>query len=174
MSVSKTLAATELLGSFDQGDLDTLETQLSIAEFPDGHVFAEQGAPGDSVFMILEGQVLVTRTHEGQDTPAVMGTLGPSEMFGLVALVADVPRSATCTARGPVLVASLSRGEFETLRQRHSALALRFRYRLAKQLARDARRMNRRVLGFAIAQRDDLQPGQIEAGLHVLGHREEE
>ncbi len=57
-----------------------------------------QGAVADSLFVILEGQVKVIRTHPHLSTAIVLATLGPGEVVGEMGLLDGEPRSATVTA----------------------------------------------------------------------------
>lgn len=74
-----------------------------------GHRFVEQGEVGDAFYVIGSGQVTV-RT-DGAD----VAVLGPGQYFGEVALLEDVPRTASVVARTPVRVFRLDREGFTSL-----------------------------------------------------------
>ena len=72
-----------------------------------GETIIEQGAEGDAFYAIRSGQVEVYKDGE----PA--GSLGPGSHFGEVALLMDVPRTATVIATTPARLFRLDREGFE-------------------------------------------------------------
>jgi MFS family permease len=86
--------------------LETLARQLQPLTFADGHVVIRQGDEGDLYYVIEDGTVEVTVDGEFRRT------LGPADGFGEIALLRDVPRTSTVTARGDVRLYSLEREVF--------------------------------------------------------------
>lgn len=84
--------------------------QLALAAeahtFADGDVVTREGDPGDRFFVVTSGTAAVS--VGGEQRPA----LGPGEGFGEIALLHDVPRTATVTAVGPLQVLSLAQDRF--------------------------------------------------------------
>jgi len=74
-----------------------------------GETAIRQGDVGDSFYAIRSGQVEVER--DGQ----VVAALGAGGFFGEVALLTDVPRTATVRARTPVRAYRLDRDGFDRL-----------------------------------------------------------
>jgi CRP-like cAMP-binding protein len=90
------LARVGLLASLDAGQVRRLATDNAERMFAAGEQVVRQGAPGDSMFVILSGRVEVT-TREG-DLPAVrLAVLGPGDFFGEMSLMTGVARVATVT-----------------------------------------------------------------------------
>lgn len=142
------LITSELLADFTPDEIAALEPMLEVANHPMGHVFAEEGRAGHAAFLILDGEVVVTQRHE--DRIDRLGTLGPGQLFGIVALIDGGKRSATCTALGPVRAATLRRTAFEVLRQSGVDAARKFQRAVARQLARDVRRLNGVLLSLSL------------------------
>jgi hypothetical protein len=65
----------------------------------EGDVLAEQGAPGDALYLVLDGVLDVLRDG------ASLGTLGPGAIVGERAILEQSPRTATLVARTAVRVA---------------------------------------------------------------------
>ncbi len=86
--------------------LDQLASALIAVTATDGDEIIRQGDSGDRFYVIANGTVDVT--SEGQP----VATLGEGDYFGEIALLRDVPRTATVTARGDVELYALERDEF--------------------------------------------------------------
>ena len=83
------------------------------AHFEPGETVFDEGDTGDSLFMILSGRVEVHKRF-GADRQLV-GTLGPGEYFGEMALLGSSPRSATTTALTPLDLLVLAGSDFSAL-----------------------------------------------------------
>jgi CRP-like cAMP-binding protein len=90
-------------------ELGELIEQGEWVSLSPGEVVIEQGAVGDAFYGIRSGQVDVERDGE------TVGTLGAGRFFGEIALLLDVPRTATVRARTPVRAFRLDRSGFDTL-----------------------------------------------------------
>lgn len=74
-----------------------------------GKVLIREGQAGLEFIVILEGEVEVLRGDE------VISTRGPGDFVGEIALVEDVPRTASIVAKTPVVIDVIGRREFATL-----------------------------------------------------------
>jgi len=64
--------------------------------FRAGEVVFEEDSVGRQMYVVNAGQVNVLRRSNGRQVQ--IGTLGPGDIFGEMALVDDLPRSATVVA----------------------------------------------------------------------------
>lgn len=62
-------------------------------------VIARQGGPADKFFIVVDGEIEITR-EEGGSTQTV-NTLGPGELFGEMAVLFDRPRGASARTTKP-------------------------------------------------------------------------
>lgn len=145
MNLMDALRSSPVFASFDDSELAPLEKAFEIRRHEDGDVLIQEGKPGDAFFLIVDGNVVVSRARASGETE-VLGIMGKGEVFGLLALVDDKPRSATCTADGEVTVACLPRAAFKLLHGADTLWGLHFQKMVTTQLARDARSVSRALL----------------------------
>ena len=86
--------------------LDRLAEQLVPLSFDPGDVVMQKGEPGESYLLIAEGEVEVT------DDGRLLRTCGAGDGVGEIALLEQVPRTATVTACSPVRAYAIDAGSF--------------------------------------------------------------
>jgi CRP-like cAMP-binding protein len=143
MDLLQTLRANPHLGELSEQDLEALNSSMSVSAHPDGHIFIKENARGDTLFLLLEGQIAVTReraafSHE-------LKTLKPGELFGQLALIDNEPRSATCSAVGSVRVASLPQAAFSVLFYSRAPVAEALQRAVAAQVMHDFRNVTQQI-----------------------------
>jgi CRP-like cAMP-binding protein/Zn-dependent protease len=100
------------LSCFSHLEPDELTELLEHGEWvnvPPGATIIEQGEAGDAFYAIRSGQMEVLKDDEE------VGTVGPGSYVGEIALLLDVPRTATVRARTPVRAYRLDREGFDRL-----------------------------------------------------------
>jgi hypothetical protein len=93
-----------------------LKQVASIAEeevFPDGEILAQQGDPGDTMFVIVSGEVRVCITKDGQEVEAARRK--PGEYVGELSVINREPRIASLIAAGDVRALCIDQKSFEGL-----------------------------------------------------------
>jgi MFS family permease len=100
------LRGVPFLGALPPPSLDSLAAHLEPVRFKAGERIFSQGDPGDRFYVIAEGKTDVA--VDGK----VAQTLAAGDSFGEIALLRDVPRTATVTARNEVVAYALERDEF--------------------------------------------------------------
>ena len=86
--------------------LEHIAGRLVPLRIDPGTVVVREGDAGDRFYVIVEGDVEVTAAG----TP--VSVLGPGGYFGEIALLKDVPRTATVTAKTPLVLYALEREDF--------------------------------------------------------------
>ena len=86
------LRSNELFAPLPLTALDRLSEGMTPRSFEAGEVVMRKGEPGDHYVLIAEGRLDVT------DGDRMLATLGPGDGVGEIALLREVPRTATATA----------------------------------------------------------------------------
>jgi uncharacterized protein YhbP (UPF0306 family) len=92
-------------------EVESIGATLQKVQADEGEVIARQGAPADKFFIVVDGEVEVTRGGEAQGTTRH----GPGELIGEVAILRDRPRAATITATQPTTLFALEHDTFRDL-----------------------------------------------------------
>lgn len=103
------LAEVSMFARCSGRDLKAVARHADTIELPPGEELMAQGAPGDALFILLEGHAEVLVDDE------VVADLGPGHHVGELALLDGAPRSATVRTTTPCVVAVLGRRMFRTL-----------------------------------------------------------
>jgi CRP-like cAMP-binding protein len=108
------------------------------AHYEPGETVFEEGDTGDSLYMILSGQVEVIKRFAGE--PQVVRTLGPGEYFGEMALLGRHPRSAGTRALSALDLLVLPGSDFSALADGLSEFRGAFEEIARRRAASDAAR----------------------------------
>jgi len=100
------LQQTSIFSPLPYVTLRRLAASLEEHQALEGEAVITQGEPGELVYVIAAGRVRVSRDG------GVIRELGPGDVFGELALMLDVPRTATVTALQPVRLRALAREPF--------------------------------------------------------------
>lgn len=107
----------------------------------------EHGEGGDSMALILSGEVTVEGASASEDL--VVSVLGPGSLIGELGLLDQAARSATCTAASDLALAVLTREAFEQLMAEQPAVAARLLLAITQRVAGHLRETNRKLLALA-------------------------
>ncbi len=89
-------------------------SRLQTAHFASGDLIVRQGEPADRFYVVVRGEVSVTRDGP-RGEPVEVARLGPGEFFGEIGLLGKKPRTASVAAATPVEVLVLDREGFRRL-----------------------------------------------------------
>jgi CRP/FNR family cyclic AMP-dependent transcriptional regulator len=108
------------------GEIASLADEIDL---PAGKTLIRQGDRGREFFVLLEGDAEVSRDGEPIDT------MHAGDFFGEIALVSNVPRTATVTAATPVRALVVTDRDFRTLLEHSPQTQLKVLEALAERLA---------------------------------------
>lgn len=108
----RALTATPLFAGMPPAAMEQLIDRLALVELGDGEVLFRQGDPGETLFVVVDGGVIVV--SEGPPRQELT-RMGPGAFFGEVALVTEEPRSATIVADGATQLLAIGRDAIRAL-----------------------------------------------------------
>jgi MFS family permease len=100
------LRANAIFAPLPASTLEQLADALEEVPAPTGEEIVRQGAPGDRFYLVKEGTLDVS--VDGRHVQ----TLRPGDSFGEIALLRNVPRTATVKARDDAVLYGLERRDF--------------------------------------------------------------
>jgi len=101
------LRANVVLSPLPIPQLECVARRTHWVTFEPGEALIREGDPGDRYFVLASGSLRVTAGTRHLRDAATVG-----EGLGEIALLRDVPRTATVTAMTPVVTLALERGDF--------------------------------------------------------------
>jgi len=102
------LRQLRLFTAFAETDLAALAQRLRERVLRKNQVLFREGDPGDEMFLVRRGAVLVSKVVKGR-VEQVLNRIGPDEFFGEMSLLDGSPRSATIQAETDVTLLALDR-----------------------------------------------------------------
>ena len=123
------LRAIPLVADLGPDDLDRVASWLEIREESKGRRLKPEGASGYEFFVIEDGTAEVH--HEG----AKVGSLGPGDFFGEMAMMGDGRRVADVVATSPITLFEMFGTHFRELEMILPEVAARIRATLEERRA---------------------------------------
>lgn len=120
------LQQTTLFADMPVADLQVIALDIIPRTYQQGEVIFYEGDPGQMLYLIQSGQVRIfVNGLDGSETSVILFGR-PGEIFGELAVVDGMPRSATAVALGQTILYTMSRENFRQHTLRYPQLALNF------------------------------------------------
>jgi CRP/FNR family cyclic AMP-dependent transcriptional regulator len=103
------ISRVPLLAECSKRELGRIAALADLVDFPDGGTLMREGAPGSEFFVLVDGTARVTKRGRK------LADIGPGDWVGEIALVTNVPRTATVVATSPLQALVLTRTGFSNL-----------------------------------------------------------
>ncbi len=130
----ETLARVDLFTGLDKKDLQVLAKSCQERKYSAGTILTSQGDTGVGLYVLISGTVRITQVNNPDRAEEELGTAGPGSVLGEMALLDDLPRSATMTAVDDVAALLLPVWDFRTTLQSHPNIALKLLGVLSRRL----------------------------------------
>ena len=112
------LRKISLFGALSKDEVALVRALLEERRFAPGTTLVEEGTPGRELYILADGTAdVMKKTADGRE--AKIADLGPGAVFGEMALVGIMPRSATVRARTELLALVLPYQKMTALSKDH-------------------------------------------------------
>lgn len=118
------LKNTELFRALEISDLEKLSSKLKERVYPPNTAIVREGASGDAMFIIKNGQVEVKKREQNLGIDMTIATLGSGACFGEMALLTGKPRTATVLAIAATELFVLEKKDFDALLFEHPNISI--------------------------------------------------
>jgi len=132
-----TLRQLPLFATLSRLELNVVDGLLHERRYLKGEIIFDQGEEGQALYVVIDGRVLICQQGEPETGRIIVIEAGV--VFGELALLDNVPRARQARAEEDCVLASLSRGDFESLLDTHAVIASKIALQLARQLGRQLR-----------------------------------
>ncbi len=141
------LKGLDIFSDLDYHALIDLSGLFNEKIYNQGEVIFEEGSIGNSMMVITSGEVRISQTAGGKDEEALV-ILKEGDIFGEMALIEDLPRSATTIAHTNVIILEIRCVDFLTYIDKDSESGVRVLLRLAKVLSSRLRETDNKLKAF--------------------------
>jgi CRP/FNR family transcriptional regulator, cyclic AMP receptor protein len=141
------LHQTDLFQGLTPEELGKLTGVSAKESFKAGDVIFEEGAEGDKFYLILKGEVRISKIIPGVGEEALI-ILKKGSYFGEMSLIDNETRSAHAIVNKPTEVMVIERDDFERVLAHDKELAYKLLWTFLRTLSHRLRETNAKILGF--------------------------
>lgn len=134
------LRSIPLFAKIEPSKLKLLAFTSEHLEFMAGDQLCRQGDPGDAAYIVLDGEAdVLIDTAAGQ---VKVASIGKNDIVGEIAILCDVPRTATVQATGRLTALRVSKDGFFNLVTQFPQIAVEVMQELASRLNATTQRLS--------------------------------
>jgi CRP-like cAMP-binding protein len=133
------LRKVPLFAKIEPARLKLLAFTSEHLEFQPGEALCRQGEPGDAAYIVLDGTAdVVVRSEQGAMKVA---ELGKYDIVGEIAILCNVPRTASVVATAPLVALRVSKDGFFNLVTQFPQVGVEVMQELAQRLLHTTQRL---------------------------------
>ena len=121
VGLTRLFSSIELFSSLTESERQELADAAYVETYAMGEKVIEQGAAGEVLFVVLDGEAQVTAVAQ-EGTAVKIAKLVRGDIFGEMSVLTGSPRTATVKADTDLVVASITREKLTTLLSRNPEL----------------------------------------------------
>ena len=105
-------------------ELQEMAALTEISTYPPEHILCHEGAYEDIFYIIAEGSAVISKYISEQEGERILRNAGRGDLIGEMALIQNVPRSATVRTTTDCTVLEMDKKDFETMLSRSPSMAI--------------------------------------------------
>ena len=142
-----------LFAKIEPARLKLLAFTSEHVEFRAGEAVCRQGDPGDAAYIVLDGTADVV--VQGEGGPMTVATIGRNDIVGEIAILCDVPRTATVLATTQLVALRVSKDGFFNLVTQFPQVGVEVMHELAARLHQTTTRLTEASLKLRELEHDE-------------------
>ena len=158
------LKGVPLFKGLGNPDLKSIAKHVTTQTYPRNSMLVREGEAADALYLVVNGRVKVYVSDEA-GKEVVLDTLRPGDFFGELALIEDVPRSATVVTTQESTISRIHKTDFERCLAQSPQVAIN----LLKTLSKRVRGLNEYIKDLALL---DVY-GRVARAILRLSHERE-
>lgn len=124
-----------LFALLDDEQFAHIENRLHLVELSAGEVLYSEGAPADTVSIVIDGALEAVKMSALGGEETVLSEFGSGDVIGEMALLSDRTRSASIRAQSATRLASFQRAVYGALERQRPDIAMVIMKSVARILA---------------------------------------
>lgn len=133
------LRKVPLFAKIEPARLKLLAFTSEHLQFVPGQSLCRQGEPGDAAFIVLEGTAdVIVESDQG---PTTVASVGKHDIVGEIAILCNVPRTASVVATTPLTALRVSKDGFFNLVTQFPQVGVEVMQELAQRLLHTTQRL---------------------------------
>ena len=141
------LKGVAIFKDLDDGELARVAEVCRNQEFQSGEYIFKEGEAGNRLYLIVEGDVRISRTIPGSGEEA-LAILKPGSLFGEMSVFDRSERSTDAISNGGTKVLTIARADFELLLDFNREIAYKVLWAVVRMLSGRLRQTNDSLRSF--------------------------
>jgi len=138
-----------ILARLKDKELRTIEKYMNLVDVIPGQTVFKEGDRGDYVCFVVDGALDVVKESASGES-IVIATLSKGRSIGEMAVIDELPRSATIKARNKSTLITLSQENFNYILAEHSAIGVKILKGITRLLSMNLRKTSSRLADYML------------------------
>jgi len=138
-----------ILARLKDKELRTVEKYMNLIDVIPGQTVFKEGDRGDYVCFVVDGALDVVKESASGES-IVIATLSKGGSIGEMAVIDELPRSATIKARSKSTLITLSQENFNYILAEHSAIGVKILKGITRLLSMNLRKTSSRLADYML------------------------